>query len=108
MAQFHVSVQPPQVTLSAPHVRDAMSVHTAMNVFMVSLIPSTLMAVYNTGYQANLAMEHLGVSAAPGWRGDFIDFLGIGYNTSELWASIIHGAIYFLPVLLVVIIAGAF
>jgi Na+-transporting NADH:ubiquinone oxidoreductase subunit B len=107
MAEVDAPTRPPLVTLAAPHVRDAMSVRTAMNVFMVSLIPPTAMAVYNTGYQANLAMERLGVSAAPGWRGRLIELLGSGYDVSAPVAAVVHGAVYFLPALLVVIAAGA-
>ena len=107
MAQVDVPLRPPTVTLSAPHVRDAMSVRTAMNLFIMSLIPPTAVAVYNTGYQANLAMERLGVGAAPGWRGQVINLLGTGYDTAAPWAAIVHGAVYFLPALLVVFAAGA-
>jgi Na+-transporting NADH:ubiquinone oxidoreductase subunit B len=84
-----------------------MSVRAAMIAFMISLIPPTVMAVYNTGYQANLAMERLGVGAAPGWRGQLIDLLGSGYDVSAPVAAVVHGAVYFLPALLVVIAAGA-
>ncbi|MDP1702747.1 MAG: NADH:ubiquinone reductase (Na(+)-transporting) subunit B [Aestuariivirga sp.] len=107
MAPVDLSVRLPAMTWSAPHVRDAISVRTAMIVFMVSLIPPTVMAVYNTGYQANLAMERLGVGAAPGWRGQLIDLLGNGYDVSTPVAAVVHGAVYFLPALLVVIAAAA-
>ncbi len=96
----------PPVTRSAPHVRDGMNVRAATSAFLVSLIPPTLMSVYNTGYQANLAMARLGVNAAPGWRGQLIDLLGTGYDVSESSAAIVHGAVYFIPALLTVIAAG--
>ncbi len=106
MARVDILVNLPPVTRSAPHVRDGMNVRAAMNVFMVSLIPPTLMAVYNTGYQANLAMARFGVNAAPGWREPLIDLLGTGYDASMPWAAIVHGAVYFVPALLTVIAAG--
>ncbi len=108
MAPFDISLRLPPVTRSAPHVRDVMSVRVAMSVFVVSLLPPALMAVYNTGYQANLAMERLGITAAPGWRGQLIDLLGADYDPSALWASIVHGAVYFVPALLAVVAAAAF
>jgi Na+-transporting NADH:ubiquinone oxidoreductase subunit B len=95
------------MTVSAPHVRDVMSVQTAMSLLVVSLIPPMLVAVYNTGYQANVAMERLGVTAAPGWRGQLIDLLGSGYDASAPWAAVVHGGVYFIPVFLAVILAGA-
>lgn len=107
MAHIDSSARPRPVALSAPHVRDAMNVRTAMVLFIMALIPPILMAVYNTGYQANLAMERLGVSAAPGWRGQIIDLLGTGYHASEAWAAVVHGTVYFVPVLLTVMVAGA-
>jgi Na+-transporting NADH:ubiquinone oxidoreductase subunit B len=107
MAEVDAATRRAPATLTAPHVRDAMSVRTAMIVFMVSLIPPSVMAVYNTGYQANLAMQRLGVGAAPGWRGQLIDLLGTGYDVSTPVAAAVHGAVYFLPALLVVIAAGA-
>jgi Na+-transporting NADH:ubiquinone oxidoreductase subunit B len=108
MAQVDLPVRLPPVTLAAPHVRGAMSVRAAMGVFVVALIPPALFGVYNTGYQANLAMERLGVAAAPGWRGQLIDLLGTGYDASAPWAAVIHGAFYFAPVLLAVTAAAAF
>lgn len=108
MAHIDIPVRLVPVTLSAPHVRDAMSARTAMSVFVASLLPPTLMAVYNTGYQANVAMERLGVSVAPGWRGQLIDLLGPGYDASAPWAAIVHGAVYFIPALLTVAAAGIF
>lgn len=106
MAYVARPARPLPATLSAPHVRDTMCVRTVMKVFWLALIPPTLMAVYNTGYQANLAMERLGVSAAPGWRGQLIEFLGTGYHASEPLAAVVHGAVYFLPVLLVAVVAA--
>jgi Na+-transporting NADH:ubiquinone oxidoreductase subunit B len=108
MAHIEIAARPPPVTLSAPHVRDAMSVRAAMSVFVITLVPPALFGVYNTGYQANLAMERLGVAAAPGWRGQLIDLLGAGYDASTPLAAVVHGAVYFVPVLLAVFAAGAF
>lgn len=108
MAHVDAPLRLPPVTPSAPHVRDTMCVRAAMSIFVMALVPPTLMAVYNTGYQANLAMERLGVSAAPGWRGQLIDLLGTGYDAAAPWAAIVHGAVYFTPALLVVAAAGIF
>jgi len=108
MAQLDLPLRPLPVTHAAPHVRGAMSVRAASNIFLLSLVAPTLMAVYNTGYQANLAMERLGVAVAPGWRGELIERLGTGYDASAPWAAVVHGAVYFVPALLTVIAAAAF
>ncbi|HEQ60589.1 MAG TPA: NADH:ubiquinone reductase (Na(+)-transporting) subunit B, partial [Firmicutes bacterium] len=45
-----------KVTQGASHVRDALDLKRMMSMVVVALIPCILMALYNTGYQANLAM----------------------------------------------------
>ena len=94
------------ITTTAPHVRDAMNVNMAMTWVIVALIPCILMALFNTGYQANLNMLQLGISSVPGWRGGVLEALGIGYDPSNLWANFWHGALHYLPVLIVTVIVG--
>jgi len=95
-------------TVRAPHIRDPMSTAGAMNCVVVALLPCLFMALFNTGHQANLAMQALKVSSAPGWRGAVIDSLGIGYDPASILASMWLGALHYLPVLAVAAICGAF
>ncbi len=94
------------ITRGPPHIRDTMSTDRAMNCVVVALIPCILMALFNTGYQANLAMAELGIGSAPGWRGAVLEILGIGYSPSSPVAAMWHGALHFLPVLAVTWIVG--
>lgn len=94
------------VTRGAPHIRDAVSVDRTMNCVIVALIPCILMALFNTGYQANLAMAELGIPSAPGWRGTVLGALGVGYDPSSPWAAMWHGALHYVPVLATVWIVG--
>jgi Na+-transporting NADH:ubiquinone oxidoreductase subunit B len=48
---------PGTVTQSAPHVRDAMDMKRMMVTVIVALIPTVIMAFYNTGLQVNLALQ---------------------------------------------------
>ncbi len=96
------------VTRRAPHIRDVMTVEQAMSCVVVALLPCILLAFFNTGYQANLAMAEVGVEAAPGWRGAVLGALGAGYEPASLWANFWHGALYYLPVLAVTVLAGTF
>ncbi|MEN8196285.1 MAG: RnfABCDGE type electron transport complex subunit D, partial [Pseudomonadota bacterium] len=96
------------VTRGAPHVRDAMSVDRAMNRVIVALVPCIVVALLNTGHQANLSMAQLGLKSAPGWRGAILQTFGIGYDPSSLWANMWHGGLYYLPVLAVAAVVGAF
>ena len=81
---------PPDVTRAASHVRDALDLKRLMTVVVVALIPCFFMAAWNTGYQANLALQQLGQASAEGWRGAVINGLGIGYSAHNPILSLIH------------------
>ncbi|HXV64797.1 MAG TPA: NADH:ubiquinone reductase (Na(+)-transporting) subunit B [Vicinamibacteria bacterium] len=95
---------PGRETRGAPHVRDAINLRRIMLVFVVALIPALFMAIWNTGYQANLAMARIDLAEAPGWRGRVLS--GLGYDADDLWANLAHGALYFVPVYLVTLFVG--
>lgn len=97
-----------QVTKTSAHVRDALDLKRIMITVVVALIPCTLMALYNTGYQANIAMAQLGMETPEGWRHAIIGALGIGYNPGNILACLLHGALYFLPVYIVTLAVGGF
>ena len=105
---------PPDVTTGSTHVRDGMDLKRMMSVVVFALGPCILMAMYNTGYQANVALEQLasdGAITSPeaiGWRAGVMRGLGVGYNPNSLFACLIHGALYFIPIYLVTQIAGGF
>ncbi|MCK5511967.1 MAG: NADH:ubiquinone reductase (Na(+)-transporting) subunit B [Thermodesulfovibrionales bacterium] len=97
---------PGKVTKRASHVRDAMDLKRVMMMVVYSLIPAVLMALYNTGYQANLALMKIGQTSVEGWRGSVLSVLGIGLDPHSIFACMIHGALYFFPVYIVTIAAG--
>jgi len=97
---------PADVTRGAPHVRDAMDLKRLMIFVVIAVTPAALVGMYNTGYQANLAMEQVGLGVAPGWRGDLLELFGIGFSAGSIWACFVHGLLYFLPIYLVTLIAG--
>jgi Na+-transporting NADH:ubiquinone oxidoreductase subunit B len=94
------------VVAKAPHVRDSFNVRRAMRWMAAALVPCLFMALYNTGYHANLkvAVEEFGV--VPGWRGTVLGMVGMDYDPSGFWAAVAHGALYFLPVLAVAVVVG--
>ena len=63
------------------------------------------MAFYNTGLQANLAIAR-GAAPLPGWRTAVIEALGIGFSPDGVLAAIIHGGLWYLPVLIVTFAVG--
>lgn len=97
---------PADVTHTAPHVRDAVDLKRVMTYVVIALTPCLLLALYNTGFQANLAMAKLGVAEAPGWRGAVLSVFG--YSPGNILACMVHGLLYFLPIYIVTLIAGGF
>jgi Na+-transporting NADH:ubiquinone oxidoreductase subunit B len=99
---------PGHVTKSGTHVKDALDLKRMMVTVVLALVPATLMAMYNTGYQAELALQAAGAAAADGWRGMLLSSLGFTIDPSCGFSNIVHGALYFLPVYIVTLAAGGF
>ncbi len=97
---------PGEVTAADAHIRDALDLKRMMTMVIVALVPCIFMALWNTGYQANLAMEQTGVAAAAGWRGAVISGLHLGYLPHSFLSCLVHGALYFLPVYIVAMVVG--
>ncbi len=97
---------PGQVTKGPTHLRDSIDLKRTMITVVAALVPCIFMAMWNTGYQANLAMQQMGVATTGEWRGIIIDILGVGYNPSSALANIFHGFLYFFPIFLITQIAG--
>jgi len=99
---------PGKVTPGPSHVRDVIDLKRMMMMVVYALIPAVLMALYNTGLQANIVMAKAGIDSAEGWRGGLIAFLGSGYDPGNILSNVIHGLVYFLPVYIVTLAAGGF
>ena len=96
---------PADVTRGPSHVRDSMDLKRMMVTVVVALLPCIVMAMWNTGYQANLAIDEAPDSSL-NWRYAVMNAMGVGYNENNPLANFIHGALYFLPVYIVTNIAG--
>ncbi len=95
------------VTAGRCHVRDANNMKRTMSVVLVALVPCVVMAMYNTGLQANTAMAGIDqVSQAPGWRGSVLSMLAVNYDPGSLWDNLLHGAVYFIPAYVVCMAVG--
>lgn len=92
-------------TRGAVHIRDAVDLKRVMIIVVVALLPTILMAMYNTGLQANRALE-LGATAPAGYREWVIRFIGAGYSADSVFDCFVHGAVYFLPVFFVTFAVG--
>ncbi len=96
---------PKETTKGSVHVRDSLDLKRLMMTVAWALGPCILMAMYNTGLQANLALESSGI-AASGWRADLINAIGIGLSSQSFVSNFIYGALFFIPVFLVTNIVG--
>lgn len=96
---------PADTTRSAPHVRDAIDLKRLMSYVVVALIPCILWSWYNTGYQANLALQALG-SIPDGWRGNLLIWTGLDFDPDNMLACALHGLLYFLPIYLTTLVVG--
>ena len=99
---------PGETTREASHVRDGLDLKRMMITVVGALVPCIFMAMWNTGYQANLALANMGLESAGGWRGVIIDSMEVGYDPHSFFSNIFHGALYFVPVFIVCQIAGGF
>lgn len=99
---------PPSVTRGASHVRDALDLKRMMSIVVIAMLPCVAMAMYNTGLQANLALDAAKVAALEGWRHDLMRALGYGYSASSLAQCLFHGSLYFLPLYAVTMAVGGF
>lgn len=99
---------PPDVSRHQPHVRDAIDLKRVMGLVVIGVVPCALVAMWNTGYQANLAMQELGLSAPGDWRGSLMAALSIGHDPDDVGSAMFYGLLYFLPVYVVTILAGGF
>ena len=116
---------PGEVSKGETHVRDAIDLKRMMSMVIVALIPCILMAMYNTGYQAQkifangLADVPSGFTIAEGlWSGEWrylvLDAVGVdvtydrgGFlSLGSILPCLFHGALYFIPVYAVCMAVG--
>ena len=122
------SFTPGLVTKSASHIRDALDQKRMMIAVVFALLPCFLMAMFNTGYQANVALANgasaLGTTATGGafsldWHYGLYQMLGMGTcsettgllestKITSFWSfnNFVLGAIFFLPVYIKTLAVG--
>ena len=96
---------PGDVTRVAPHVRDALDMKRMMITVVIALAGCIYMAFYNTGYQANLAIT-AGAAPLDLWQTRAMESMGLPFSPDDMWACLVHGALYFVPVLIVTFVVG--
>lgn len=97
---------PGEVTKSASHVRDNVDLKRIMFAVVIGLIPCVFMAMWNTGLQAARAIAG-GAQALDTWQTAAMAALGLPVNDpANFLACTVHGALYYLPVVIVTLAIG--
>lgn len=97
---------PADVTREVTHVRDGIDLKRMMITVVIALIPTIFMAMYNTGLQANLAIESMNIESVEGWRAQVMNALGVGFDPQSMLSNVLYGALFFLPVYIVTMTVG--
>lgn len=95
---------PSDVTRGKTHVRDGNDLKRTMTFVVIATAFCVLMAWYNTGYQANLAMKGMGVETIDNWRS--IPMALFGYNPYNPLSCLVHGMLYFFPIYITTLAVG--
>ena len=97
---------PGTVTRTASHVRDGLDLKRMMITVVIALLPCIAMALYNTGYQAHLAISQ-GAAPLDTWQTAMMAALGLGFDPASIVSCVIHGALYWVPVFVTTMLTGA-
>ena len=99
---------PADRTRGAPHLRDGIDLKRVMIYVFLAAMPVAIMGMYNIGLQANTALQDMGLAGIGGWRGEVLDFFGVGYDPSSIAACFWQGFLYFFPAYVVTMVVGGF
>ena len=94
-----------EVTQTGSHVRDGMDLKRMMVSVVVALVPCILWAMYNSGYQAQFAIAS-GAVPLDSWQTWLLREAGFSFTNTDPVLCFIHGALYYLPVMLTTMLAG--
>jgi Na+-transporting NADH:ubiquinone oxidoreductase subunit B len=93
------------VTKTASHVRDGIDMKRLMITVVIALLPCIVMALWNTGYQAQLAIAK-GAAPLDSWQSWLWATIGLPYNFDNPILCVVFGALQFLPIYAVTMLAG--
>lgn len=106
---------PGTITHGRSHVRDSIDLKRMMILVWLSVFPAMFWGMYNVGAQAIPALYQLNSEAelqkilVSDWHYSIAQFLGASLTPEAGWASkMLLGAVYFLPIYMVVFLVGGF
>jgi len=96
---------PGYVTKTSSHVRDQVDMKRVMSTVWIAAFLPMFAGMYYTGYQANLAMDQMGIESLGGWRGFLLGMVA-GYDANSVWDCMVYGALFLVPIYFVVFVVG--
>jgi len=96
---------PGHVTKTSSHVRDAVDMKRVMTTVWWCAFFPMFAGMYYAGLQANLAMDAMGVERLEGWRGVLLELVA-GYDADSIWDCVVYGAMFYVPIYMVVFVVG--
>ena len=100
---------PGEVAHGSTHVRDGIDLKRMMITVVFALIPVTLFGMWNTGYQANTAIQEMakvGMDHEGDWHYAIHHAIGFTNDPANQVDNFILGAIFFLPIYIVCMFVG--
>ncbi|MEM6362871.1 MAG: NADH:ubiquinone reductase (Na(+)-transporting) subunit B [Planctomycetota bacterium] len=100
---------PGEVTHGRTHVRDNIDLKRMMITVVVALVPVMLFGMWNTGYQANLAIQKMETAGVPydfDWHHTVHTLIGLGHDPTNFVDNFVYGAIFFVPIYVVCMFVG--
>jgi len=104
-AQFTGLFTPGEVTRTASHVRDGLDNKRLMITVVFALVPCILMAMYNTGYQAHLAIAN-GAVPLDSWQAWLYQAAGLPFDFKNPLACVLYGTLHYVPILIASMATG--
>lgn len=95
---------PSDTTRGAPHVRDGIDLKRVMIYVWMATFPAVIIGCWNVGFQANTALESMGLDQTDNWRHVFLHYFG--YNADSFIANLAHGMLYWIPIYMTTFIVG--
>jgi Na+-transporting NADH:ubiquinone oxidoreductase subunit B len=96
---------PSATTRGCAHVRDGVDLKRVMITVWFAAMPAMAFGLYNVGYQANFQIWEMGYDPIPGWRTELVAAL-TGFDPGSLSSNLLHGAVYYVPIFIVVYLGG--
>lgn len=95
---------PSDTARGAPHVRDGIDLKRVMIYVWMATFPAVIVGCWNVGFQANTAMESMGLEQVDNWRHVFLHYFG--YSADSFIANLAHGMLYWIPIYMTTFIVG--